>query len=141
MSFVKDERVVTLRGEAYFEVARDVESPFIVQTRGLYTKVLGTSFNVKAYDDEPEVSTTLLSGKVEVCLPGDVGDSLAYATLSPGMQARVYANPMRLRLGKLWQKMRSLGGKVNLFLRMRKCPLFCTCWQDVRGELYSRGKV
>ena len=63
VSFVKDERVVTLRGEAYFEVARDVESPFIVQTRGLYTKVLGTSFNVKAYDDEPEVSTTLLSGK------------------------------------------------------------------------------
>ena len=101
VSFVKDERVVTLRGEAYFEVARDVESPFIVQTRGLYTKVLGTSFNVKAYDDEPEVSTTLLSGKVEVCLPGDVGDSLAYATLSPGMQARVYANRNEIALRKV----------------------------------------
>lgn len=101
VSFVKQERGVTLRGEAYFEVAKDAEHPFVVKTKGLNTRVLGTSFNVKAYDNEPETSTTLLSGSVEVSLPGEEGDSLASTTLSPGMQARVRENSDEISVRKV----------------------------------------
>ena len=52
-------------GEAYFEVTRDEEHPFIVSVKNFDVRVLGTSFNVMSYDDEFASSVTLLSGKVE----------------------------------------------------------------------------
>lgn len=83
VDFVGEERVVRLNGEAYFEVRRDEKHPFIVETREMRTRVLGTSFNVKAYDEDSEVATTLLTGKVEVSAVAGGGD---VAVLSPGMQ-------------------------------------------------------
>lgn len=65
-SFAKDKRLVTLNGEACFSVKKDTLKPFIVETPTLSVKVLGTKFNVKAYSDEEYVTTTLISGKVEV---------------------------------------------------------------------------
>ncbi len=59
-------RLVELTGEGYFEVAKDREHPFIVRTGTQDVKVLGTHFNVNAYNDEPQVTTTLLEGAVEV---------------------------------------------------------------------------
>ena len=59
-------REVWLSGEAYFEVEPDSSVPFYVNSEDIDVRVLGTSFNVKAYDDEEEVSVTLLSGKVDV---------------------------------------------------------------------------
>jgi len=64
-------REVTLEGEGYFEVAKDAEKPFFVSVKGdhgeaLRIEVLGTSFNVKAYGDEHEISTSLLDGSVKV---------------------------------------------------------------------------
>lgn len=87
--FVGEERVVTLRGEAYFEVARDTARPFIVKTDRLQTKVLGTSFNIKAYPEEEKIYATLLSGRVEVSLPESNGAPATQVILLPGMQARV----------------------------------------------------
>lgn len=87
--FTGRERVVTLRGEAYFEVAADSARPFIVKTASLCTRVLGTAFNIKAYPEEGTVSATLLSGKVEVSLPEAEGAATVRTTLVPGMQARV----------------------------------------------------
>ena len=101
VSFAKGERVVKFRGEAYFEVAKDAEHPFIVKTKRLNTRVLGTSFNVKAYDSEPEASTTLLSGRVEVSLSGETDDSLVNTILSPGMQARVRENRDEISVRKV----------------------------------------
>ena len=89
--FLGGERVVSLRGEAYFEVAKDAAHPFIVRTESLYTKVLGTSFNIKAYAEEQEVSATLLEGSVEVSLPDETGTPAGRRTLVPGMQARISA--------------------------------------------------
>ncbi|MFR7878861.1 MAG: FecR family protein, partial [Butyricimonas paravirosa] len=62
--FQKEERVVVLEGEAYFEVSKDVAHPFIVKTNGVEVKVLGTSFNLRSYSDENSIATTLVSGKV-----------------------------------------------------------------------------
>ncbi|MCH5718063.1 FecR family protein [Niabella hibiscisoli] len=67
-SFGKQLREVTLEGEAFFEVAKDANHPFIVHTKTMNIKVLGTVFNVRAYDNEKNTQTTLLEGSVEVTL-------------------------------------------------------------------------
>lgn len=59
-------REVMLEGEAYFEVTRDSLKPFIVKSGNLDVKVIGTSFNVKAYNDEETIDVVLLTGKIEV---------------------------------------------------------------------------
>lgn len=64
--FTEKNRVVTLTGEAYFEVQSDVSRPFIVQTQHLNVRATGTSFNVQAVESDPEVNVSLLSGKVSV---------------------------------------------------------------------------
>lgn len=66
VSFTGASREVTVTGESYFEVAKDPVHPFVVQTRSDRIEVLGTHFNINAYDDEDFVKTTLLEGKVKV---------------------------------------------------------------------------
>ena len=65
VTFAGAERKVELKGEAYFEVAKDSRHPFIVSVDGIDVQVLGTSFNVSAYEGE-KVITTLVEGKVLV---------------------------------------------------------------------------
>ena len=64
-SFGDDSRKVTLDGEAFFDVARDESRPFSIASQGLSTTVLGTSFNIKAYKEEPVV-VSVSTGKVQV---------------------------------------------------------------------------
>lgn len=64
--FRQANREVSLNGEAYFEVTKDPQHPFIVQAEAVSVQVLGTHFNVEAYRDDPEVKTTLLEGSVAV---------------------------------------------------------------------------
>jgi transmembrane sensor len=65
-SFTGNERVVELKGEAYFEVAHNAKMPFKVKTNNVNVEVLGTHFNIKAYADEAAVKTTLLEGSVQL---------------------------------------------------------------------------
>ncbi|MCQ4875522.1 FecR family protein [Butyricimonas paravirosa] len=60
-------REVELKGEAYFEVTKDEQKPFIVKTDEFNVRVLGTSFNVSAYSDDSLLHTTLCSGHVRLC--------------------------------------------------------------------------
>lgn len=64
--FKSDKREVKLNGEAYFEVSKNKKHPFIVQTETIDVQVLGTHFNVDAYQNNPDVKTTLLTGSVAV---------------------------------------------------------------------------
>lgn len=66
IAFTGKERTVELTGEAYFEVTPSPDQPFIVITRQQQVKVLGTHFNINAYDDEDAEKTTLLEGSVQV---------------------------------------------------------------------------
>lgn len=67
VSFNKNNRKVYLEGEAYFEVAKDSKRPFYVITKNdINVKVLGTSFNVRAYNDEDVVETVLEEGTVQM---------------------------------------------------------------------------
>ncbi|WP_319501289.1 FecR domain-containing protein [uncultured Draconibacterium sp.] len=65
-NFGKHNRSIQLTGEAYFEVTKDVENPFLVEAGEVKVRVLGTRFNLKAYPDEYEIETTLFEGKVEL---------------------------------------------------------------------------
>ena len=60
------ERKVYLSGEAYFEVTKDASRPFVVMTKGQNIQVLGTKFNVRGYDDQSKVTTTLFEGKIKI---------------------------------------------------------------------------
>ncbi|MBV8253900.1 MAG: FecR domain-containing protein [Chitinophaga sp.] len=77
------ERSVELIGEAYFEVAPHTEKPFVVHSGDKSVKVLGTSFNINAYTDEPRTNVTLMDGAVKVY---QQNDSLL---LKPGQQAKM----------------------------------------------------
>ena len=55
-------REVHLSGEAFFDVAKDKTRPFIIHTRTINLKVLGTAFNVRSYDNEKETETALVHG-------------------------------------------------------------------------------
>ncbi|AWO00443.1 hypothetical protein DLD77_01335 [Chitinophaga alhagiae] len=69
--FKNGAREVRLNGEGYFNVAPMAGHPFIVYTRALEVKVLGTAFNIQAYEEEGKTETTLFSGKVEVLLKNE----------------------------------------------------------------------
>ena len=69
-TFKKDNRLVELKGEAYFEVQADKDRPFYVNTpNGLSVYVYGTKFNVAAYEDDNYIETVLEKGKVNVITP------------------------------------------------------------------------
>ncbi|WP_043585851.1 FecR family protein [Geminisphaera colitermitum] len=90
-AFDTNTRVVRLTGEAFFDVAHDTGRPFIVETSTLRIKVLGTQFNVKAFEDGTVAQVTLVTGKVEV-VPLGPGTAHAPVTLSPGMQYSMAAD-------------------------------------------------
>lgn len=86
-AFAGKERLVEVSGEAYFEIERNVQQPFVVSLQqDNRVEVLGTSFNVNAYTDEPAMQTTLLEGAVRV------SNNSGSAVLSPGQQAVVAGN-------------------------------------------------
>ena len=92
--FVGNERRVQLTGEAYFQVARNEAAPFIVETRDMDVKVLGTSFNVSVYEDEESCHATLVEGRVEV------NDKVngEKVVLTPGKQALLRGGEMTVRV-------------------------------------------
>lgn len=93
--FNGNERIVELEGEAYFEVAKNKSKPFIVKSDTQSIEVLGTHFNVYAYNNEPIVKTTLLEGSVAVTSKNQK------AILKPGQQANVADNLNRIVIRKV----------------------------------------
>ncbi|MES1249681.1 MAG: FecR domain-containing protein, partial [Chitinophaga rupis] len=89
VAFSGDARQVEITGEAYFEVAKDPTKPFYVRARDVKVEVLGTHFNINAYQDEPSMRTTLLEGSVKVIAGGASQRGRKEMLLSPGEQAQV----------------------------------------------------
>jgi transmembrane sensor len=82
-AFIGKERKVVITGEAYFEVAKDTKRPFRVFANDIEVKVLGTHFNINAYQDEDNIKTTLLEGSVQLSKKGKS------VFLKPGEQGQV----------------------------------------------------
>jgi hypothetical protein len=85
-SFVNNERRVEIFGEAYFEVIKNPDMPFIVTVNNAEVQVLGTHFNINAYSDEDDVKTTLLEGSVKFV------SSSGNNVLKPGQQLQLTKN-------------------------------------------------
>ncbi len=110
-AFTGDKREVTIKGEAYFEVMKNPNMPFVVQVDNRADiEVLGTHFNINAYSDESAIKTTLLEGKVKVT--SVTGDRRS-ATLSPGQQSLLTASAMQLLQPDLEQVMAWKNGLFN----------------------------
>jgi len=86
--FIGESRTVTLKGEAYFEVAKNQSMPFQVKAGEAIIHVLGTDFLVNAYDDAGETRTTLFEGKVSIAVnSNDPRNAENQKILKPGQQA------------------------------------------------------
>ncbi|MEO1009693.1 MAG: FecR domain-containing protein [Bacteroidota bacterium] len=82
----KTERKVRLQGEAFFEVTPNPDKPFLIETDQLTTKVLGTSFNIRAYAEEDQALVTVATGKVQVFKEKSIKET-ARVDLTPNEQA------------------------------------------------------
>lgn len=74
--FGKTIREVNLTGEGYFDVVKNKEVPFIINTKSIRIKVLGTVFNVKAYPEDKQTETSLIKGKIEVTIKNRPDDKI-----------------------------------------------------------------
>lgn len=86
-------RKVFLKGEGYFDVAKDGRHPFIVEVENVCVSVSGTQFNINAYPENKSVVTTLVTGCVKVSLPENGQE----AALQPGKQAICMDNSLSIR--------------------------------------------
>lgn len=66
--FKGDSREVYLSGEAFFDVSKDAQHPFVIHTEKINIKVLGTTFDVKAYKNDPHTEATLISGAIQISM-------------------------------------------------------------------------
>ncbi|HRP31055.1 MAG TPA: FecR domain-containing protein [Agriterribacter sp.] len=143
--FMSRERIVEMSGEAYFEVAAQRNTtgekiPFTVRVKhddGSIEEVhvLGTHFNINAYDDEPGSSVTLLEGSVEIAKPGSKS-----VTITPGQQALIgngisVNKDADLEAVMAWKNGRFLFRKANIQTVMRQAAR----WYDI--EVNYPGKI
>lgn len=151
VAFSKDKRIVELTGEAYFEVnpepvagRRQTRIPFLVKTRTQVVEVLGTHFNVNAYDDEPDTKTTLLKGAVKVV------QSAAHQSvlLKPGQQSalaeHISVADVDATASIEWQKGYFLFDNESVESMMRKISRWYNIEVEYRGNIRYRkfaGKI
>ena len=93
--FATNERVVKLNGEAFFEVAKDKKRPFRVEVNGQQIEVLGTSFNVRAYDNSNKIETTLETGQIQLHTGSQI------TLLKPGEQSLFIKSERQLVITKV----------------------------------------
>ena len=149
--FPKGERRVQLKGEAYFEVAKrnriskgdkSNRLPFVVETPDQEVEVLGTHFNVNAYEDEGETRTTLLEGSVRVRLAGSTESPVSSRLLTPGQQSVLRASARSIQVSEAdlekavaWKNGYFKFDRENLPSIMRQVSR----WYDV--DIEYRGEV
>lgn len=95
--FQAGERTVSLEGEAFFDVTKDQEHPFVIKTDALDFKVYGTSFNIQAYPEDKMISTTLVEGSLGIM--GKTGNEMV--RLVPGENATFLPDGQGLLVGKV----------------------------------------
>ena len=138
VQFGTGEREVYLKGEAYFDVRKDVARRFIVHLKESNVTVLGTSFNIKAYGDEDYIYTTLVEGKVRFTSEKEHEE----VTLRPGMQSVLNLKSGKTELKEVeveqftaWRQGRFVFPSTTLGDLM--CQL--KRWYDISGVMLSYG--
>lgn len=115
VQFIKGkDRKVFIKGEAYFDVKKDTEHPFIVNANNINIEVLGTEFNVSFYPEDQNINTVLVEGSVKLYEKNKRNQKNETITLTPGYKAAWSKNQKEMSLSKV---------DVNLY----------TAWKD--GDL------
>ncbi len=100
VTFKEDmDRAVFLKGEAYFDVTKDENNPFVVHADQMEVKVLGTKFNVSHYAEDASINTVLVEGAVE--LYAKEGQSEEAVILKPGFKAELNKSSTQISLEKV----------------------------------------
>jgi len=102
-----NERIVTLSGEAFFDVATDAGHPFTINTGSLQTIVLGTSFNIRAYNNQEEYQVAVATGKVKVLDAGKIiaASLTANRQLAYGLQSKeTVVSDLPAAMAGAWRK-------------------------------------
>ena len=134
VNFAGTERRVFLKGEAYFDVARNADMPFWVESGGLEVEALGTEFNVNVYGDEGYLRTTLAEGKVRVSYAA----TRQACILEPGEQAVLEEGTLSVRQVDLkdivgWKEGRFVFSDMPLEAIVRQLER----WYDVEFEFFD----
>lgn len=112
--FTGSSRRVKVSGEAYFEVAKMKDMPFHVTINdGAEVKVLGTHFNINAYEEEQAIKATLLEGSIQASFSG-AGKTPEYVILKPGQQAEI-TNDQTIKLNESVNTDQVMAWKNGLF--------------------------
>lgn len=127
--FDGDQRKVNLSGEAYFEVAHNPKQPFVVETARQQLSVLGTVFNINAYDEEEQTTTTLLEGKVALQSKAKMEKPIL---LYPGKQSVLLADQFKVAAvdkqeAIAWKEGKFVFNGSDIFAVMRQIER----WYDV----------
>lgn len=131
-------RKVELRGEAYFEVAKNKQQPFIVKTTEQDVEVLGTHFNINTYKDEQVVKTTLLEGSIKI------HNDLESKILKPGEQSILSNRRFALKTVDVeeaiaWKKGYFYFYNENIESIMRKISRWYNVEVRYQGEITEEG--
>jgi ferric-dicitrate binding protein FerR (iron transport regulator) len=132
-TFNQNDRLLFLEGEGYFKVAKNQELPFIVDAFGFEVKAIGTEFNVKAYEDDATIETTMVEGKVT--LQHSTEDILEGVYLTPNQKATFYKSKETLTvevIKKLEEKKEELNyiPEHRLVIAPRIDPKSIVSWKE-----------
>lgn len=130
--FPKDKREVQVSGEAYFDIAKNADAPFIVTAGDVKVQVLGTAFNLKAYSDEPNIATTLISGAVRVTSPQKT------IILEPGQQSITTADDdLQVRHVDIGEAVAWKEGRFEFYGNIKDIMTQLQRWYDISTVEYQ----
>lgn len=134
--FGKETRNVYLKGEAFFKVKRNPNAPFIVHTGDLVTEVLGTSFNVKSYDNSKAIEVSVTSGRVSVYeMTEKLSDKKNGVILTPNQKVVFDKSSKKITPGIVENPiaMTSVADKVSFVFEDAPLPVVLQKLKDVYG--------
>lgn len=122
--FIGNERKVSLKGEAYFEIAHNSAMPFKVESQGQVVEVLGTHFNIMAYENEP-YKTTLVEGSVKIW-----GANTA-KLLQPGQQALLTGQDLTVKTADIEEALAWKNGYFKFSENLKNIMKKISRWYDI----------
>ncbi|MCF8454147.1 MAG: DUF4974 domain-containing protein [Pedobacter sp.] len=142
-AFIGKERIIELKGEAFFDIRENKKMPFTVRTNNsMDIRVLGTQFNVMAYDDEKNINTTLLEGSVQILKESGT------AFLEPGQAAKLNKGTGKIKVAAAdieeavaWKNGFFIFSNENIESIMRKVSRWYNVEVDYQGNLSNKDFV
>ncbi len=142
-AFIGKERIIELKGEAFFDIRKNSKMPFIVRTNNsMDIRVLGTQFNVMAYDDEKSINTTLVEGSVQVLKESGT------AFLEPGQAAILNKGTGKIKVAAAdieeavaWKNGFFIFSNENIESIMRKVSRWYNVEVNYQGNLSNKDFV